>query len=71
MRKNDTSAHPGNCFVAYQVILAKCPLSEVLFFGRFTDIYISWPGRVHDARVLQNSTLYFKGQQGKLFPDVQ
>ena len=20
--------------------------------GRFTDIYIGWPGRVHDARVL-------------------
>ena len=37
--------------------------------GHFTDIYVGWPGRVHDARVFSNSTLYQKGQDGTLFPD--
>ena len=36
---------------------------------RFTDVYIGWPGRVHDARVLGNSTVYQKGGGGTLFPD--
>lgn len=37
--------------------------------GRFTEVYIGWPGRVHDARVFANSSLYKRGQGGKLFPD--
>ncbi|XP_064384383.1 uncharacterized protein LOC135333340 [Halichondria panicea] len=37
--------------------------------GKFTNIYIGWPGRVHDARVFVNSSLYMKGQGGTLFPD--
>ena len=36
---------------------------------RFTDIYIGWPGRVHDARVFRNSTLYHEGMNGSLFPE--
>ena len=36
---------------------------------RFTDVYIGWPGRVHDARVLGNSVLYQKGEDGTLLPD--
>ena len=36
---------------------------------RFTDVYIGWPGRVHDARVFGNSTLYHKGMNGSLFPE--
>ena len=36
--------------------------------GRFTDVCIGWPGRVHDARVFVNSSLYHRGQQGTLFP---
>ena len=37
--------------------------------GIFVDIYIGWPGRVHDARVFANSTLYRMGQEGKLLPN--
>ena len=34
----------------------------------FTDIYIGWPGSVHDARVFNNSVLFKKGQSGTLCP---
>ena len=37
--------------------------------GHFTNINIGWPGRVHDARVFCNSSLYQKGAQGTLFPN--
>ena len=37
--------------------------------GHFIDIYIGWPGRVHDARVFSNSTLYSKGQANELLPN--
>ena len=34
----------------------------------FTNIYIGWPGSIHDARVFKNSNLYRKGQNGSLDP---
>ena len=36
--------------------------------GQFIDINVGWPGRVHDARVFANSSLYHKGQTGRLYP---
>lgn len=40
------------------------------YLFRFQDICVGWPGRVHDARVLANSSLYIKGNNGTLFPRV-
>ena len=39
------------------------------FRGLFMDVYIGWPGKVHDARVFSNSSLYQKGINGSLLPD--
>ena len=39
------------------------------FRGLFMDVYIGWPGKVHDARVFVNSSLYKKGMNSTLFPD--
>uniref|UniRef100_A0A672HMP7 Protein ANTAGONIST OF LIKE HETEROCHROMATIN PROTEIN 1-like n=2 Tax=Salarias fasciatus TaxID=181472 RepID=A0A672HMP7_SALFA len=38
---------------------------------KFWDVNIGWPGRVHDARVLSNSSLYERGQNGTLLPSLQ
>ena len=39
------------------------------FRGVFMDVFIGWPGKVHDACVFSNSDIYKKGIQGTLFPD--
>lgn len=36
---------------------------------RFWDITVGWPGKVHDARVFANSSLFECGQSGTLFPN--
>ncbi|CAM4637537.1 unnamed protein product [Caretta caretta] len=37
--------------------------------GRFTNINVGWPGKVHDVRIFRNSGLFQKLQEGTLFPD--
>ena len=49
----------------YSVIMQ----AMVDFHGLFMDVYIGWPGKVHDARVFANSSIYRRGMEGTLFPD--
>ena len=37
--------------------------------GLFMDINVGWPGKVHDARVFSNSSLYKKANHGTIFPN--
>ncbi|CAM4546422.1 unnamed protein product [Caretta caretta] len=37
--------------------------------GRFIDINAGWSGKVHDARIFQNTGLFRKLQAGTFFPD--
>ena len=43
-------------------------LYEFLYNTSFTDIYIGWPGRTHDARVLANSDLFAKAEHPGRWP---
>ena len=36
---------------------------------RFMTVYGGWPGSVHDARVLANSTVFTRGEAGTLTPN--
>ena len=36
---------------------------------KFMDVYVGWPGSVHDARVLANSSLFNKCEDGTLLPN--
>ena len=36
---------------------------------KIMDVYIGWPGSVHDARVLANSNVFAKAEAETLFPD--
>lgn len=33
------------------------------------DVYAGWPGRVHNAKLFANSSLFHRGQTGNLFPE--
>ena len=38
--------------------------------NRFLNVYVGWPGSVHDARILSNSEVFAKGQSGTLVPNA-
>ena len=63
MSASDYYNRKGN----YSIIMQ----AMVDFRGLFMDVYIVWPGKVHDARVFVNSALYQKGMCGSLFPDLK
>lgn len=54
-----------NCKGFHSIIMQ----GTVNHLGHFIDIYLGWPGGVHDAKVFVNSTLYKRGQDGTLLPD--
>ena len=37
---------------------------------RFLNVFVGWPGSVHDARILSNSEVFVKGQSGTLAPST-
>ena len=51
-----------NCKGWYSIITQ----AVVDHHGLFRDLCIGWPGSVHDAHVLSNSTLYTKANNGEL-----
>ena len=38
---------------------------------KFMNIYVGWPGSVHDARILANSVVFDRGESGNLVPDTK
>ena len=49
----------------HSIILQGCVDNK----GRFIDIYVGWTGKVHDAHVFANSSLFRRGEALTLFPD--
>ena len=65
IRPDDSASDYYNRKGYYSVIMQ----AMVDHRGLFMDVYIGWPGKVHDARVFVNSSLYQRGESGTLFPD--
>ena len=38
--------------------------------NRFLNVYVGWPGSVHDARIFSNPEVFTKGQSGRLAPNT-
>ena len=65
IRPDESAFYYYNLKGYYSVIMQ----AMVDFRGLFMDVYIGWPGKVHDARVFANSSIYRRGMEGTLFPD--
>jgi DDE superfamily endonuclease len=50
----------------YSILLQGCVDDK----GLFTDFYVGWPGRAHDARVWKESPLYAWARDGDVLRDV-
>ena len=66
IRPDDCASDYYNRKGQYSIIMQ----AMVDFRGLFLDVYIGWPGKVHDARVFANSSLYRRGMSGTLLPDM-
>ena len=65
IRPAESSADYYNRKGFYSVIMQ----ALVDYRGLFMDINVGWPGKVHDARVFSNSSLYRRANGGTLFPN--
>lgn len=65
LRPKESAADYFNRKSFYSVIMQ----ALVDYRGLFMDINIGWPGKVHDARVFANSSLYRKANNGTLLPN--
>ena len=65
--KPDNSAYDYFNRKGYYSILMQ---ALVDYREKFLDVYIGWPGKVHDARVLANSSLYLKANAHTLLPHM-
>ena len=65
IQPEESSADYFNRKSFYSIIMQ----ALVDFRGLFMDVNIGWPGKVHDARIFTNSTLYKKASNGTLFPN--
>uniref|UniRef100_A0A8C3FIF4 DDE Tnp4 domain-containing protein n=2 Tax=Chrysemys picta bellii TaxID=8478 RepID=A0A8C3FIF4_CHRPI len=61
--------HQGSQYINCQGYFSMVLQALVDHKGRFTNINVGWPGRVHDARVFRNTSLFKWLQQGIYFPD--
>ena len=59
---SSTDYYNRKCF--YSIIMQ----AVVDYQGLFIDVYIGWPGKVHDARVFVNSSFHKGMVNGTLFP---
>ncbi|KAG6934499.1 hypothetical protein G0U57_016940, partial [Chelydra serpentina] len=61
--------HQGSQYINRKGYFSMVLQARVDHKGRFTNINVGWPGKVHDARVFRNSGLFRRLQEGIYFPD--
>ncbi|CAM5109932.1 unnamed protein product [Eretmochelys imbricata] len=61
--------HLANQYINHKGYFSMVLQALVDHKGRFTDINVGWPGKVHDARIFRNSGLFEQLQEGTYFPD--
>ncbi|XP_065438983.1 uncharacterized protein LOC135981276 [Chrysemys picta bellii] len=61
--------HQGSQYINHKGYFSMVLQALVDHKGRFTNINVGWPGKVHDARIFRNSGLCERLQQGTYFPD--